>query len=272
MTTETCACRAFISKHTVGMCGAGKFMQRRKKSKTADCPRCGTFEDVPHAWTCPDNKGTQIWETYIIKLQEWMTSIDNDPNIQAAVLEHLKGWCSGPVINSHYTPHLQQVIHQQNLLGWQLFFEGWLLQDWVGIQQLYYIMIRSCWSGKRWVVSIINKMWNTAWDLWDHKNGLIHEQTNVNMTANEHNVNQRIPRTYFNHHHTSLPKEDHHLISSSLKQMLSKPIAYKSEWIRQWDITIARVHLLVRSQTQQMRRSLYNWLHNHHVQTSAQGV
>jgi hypothetical protein len=204
-----------------------------------------------------------MWETSINKLQEWMTSVDTDPNIQAAVLEHLRGWrSSNRVIPSQQALYLQQVIQQQNMLGWQLFFEGWLLQDWAGIQQLYYNMIKSRRTGKRWAVSIINKMWNIAWDLWEHRNGVLHDQPNATMTANEHIVNQRIRLTYGNHRQISLPKEDRHLLSLSLKQLLSKSLTYKSEWIRQWDHANARVRRRVRSQTQQMRRSLYNWLHS----------
>jgi hypothetical protein len=33
--------RVFISKHSVGMCGVGKFMKRWKEWDTDACPRCG---------------------------------------------------------------------------------------------------------------------------------------------------------------------------------------------------------------------------------------
>ncbi len=40
--------RVFVSKHTCGMCGVGKFMKRWKLRKTSDCPRCGEHEDAQH--------------------------------------------------------------------------------------------------------------------------------------------------------------------------------------------------------------------------------
>lgn len=79
-------------------------------------------------------------------------SVDTGPNIQAAVFKHLKGRRSSTVISSHHAPNLQDAAQQKNLLGWQLFFEGWILQDWAGMQQPYYNMIKSCWSEKRWAI------------------------------------------------------------------------------------------------------------------------
>ena len=145
------------------MCGVGKFMQQWKEHNNIDCPRCGAFDDVPHVWLCPDNQATQIWENSINTLQEWIISIDTDPNIQAAVFKHLKGRCSSTVISSHHTPNLQDAVHQQNLLGRQLFFECWILQDWAGMQQPHYNMIKSCRSEKRWATSIINPANSHEW-------------------------------------------------------------------------------------------------------------
>jgi hypothetical protein len=57
----------FLSKHTTGMCGVGKFIVRWKERNNPDCPRCGAFED-PHVWKC---KG---WCTPAIWNKDWTNS------------------------------------------------------------------------------------------------------------------------------------------------------------------------------------------------------
>ena len=43
----------WTTKHTVGMCGVGKFMELWGKEDTAACPICGEFEDHLHVPRCP---------------------------------------------------------------------------------------------------------------------------------------------------------------------------------------------------------------------------
>ena len=44
----------WVSKHTTGMCGVGKFLKLWKQQSHDKCPRCGQVEDAKHVWTCPD--------------------------------------------------------------------------------------------------------------------------------------------------------------------------------------------------------------------------
>jgi hypothetical protein len=33
--------------------------------------------------------------------------------------------------------------------------------------------------GKRWAIALIQKLWDTAWDLWEQRNGILHEQEKI---------------------------------------------------------------------------------------------
>jgi hypothetical protein len=69
----------FISKHTVGMCGVGKFMHRWNGWESPSCPRCGEFEDTAHVWVCSGS--SDIWEKALQELNDWMFSVNADPDI-----------------------------------------------------------------------------------------------------------------------------------------------------------------------------------------------
>jgi len=52
----------FISKHTVGMCGVGKFLVQWKESDDPSCPRCGAFEDSSHICHCNGKGADTVWQ------------------------------------------------------------------------------------------------------------------------------------------------------------------------------------------------------------------
>ena len=51
---------------------------------------------------------------------------------------------------------------------------GFVATEWRQAQQEYYHRISSRRTGKRWVSALIRKLWDVAWDLWDHRNNQIH--------------------------------------------------------------------------------------------------
>ncbi len=69
---------------------------------------------------------------------------------------------------------LPAAIEAQSKIGWQALFEGWLACEWAAVQQSYYTWFCSQRTGRRWVSLLICKLWDTAWDLWEHRNGILH--------------------------------------------------------------------------------------------------
>jgi hypothetical protein len=57
--------------------------------------------------------------------------------------------------------------------------------DWAVLQQRYYDSIRSQKTGKRWVVASLKKLWAVAWDLWELRNGLLHDHKTSPNQAEE---------------------------------------------------------------------------------------
>jgi hypothetical protein len=42
--------------------------------------------------------------------------------------------------------------------------------EWAGVQEAHFIWLSCRNTGKRWATSLIVKLWEVAWDLWDHRN------------------------------------------------------------------------------------------------------
>lgn len=90
MNESRCSRRVFISKHSSGMCGVGKFMKRWKIRQDDSCPRCGSPEDSAHVWTCKGEGANEVWEKALIDLEGWFNQKHTDPDLQHAIISHLQ--------------------------------------------------------------------------------------------------------------------------------------------------------------------------------------
>ncbi len=118
-------------------------------------------------------------EKSLESLAEWMDSVDTDPDISKAILHYLNSWRSNSSSDYNVPFWLRDTIKQQADIGWNLFLEGWIAKEWELVQQAYYQLIQSRRTGKRWLISIIKKLWQVAWDMWDHQNQILHEEENA---------------------------------------------------------------------------------------------
>jgi hypothetical protein len=63
---------------------------------------------------------------------------------------------------------IQQEFLDQSTLGWRNFLEGFLHKSWQETQGIYFARIGSARSPKCWTIALIQKLWEVAWDMWEH--------------------------------------------------------------------------------------------------------
>ena len=112
-----------MSKHTAGICDVGKFMHLWKQHSSATCPRCREFEDATHVWQCKGANAEEVWKRAISALENWMESVQTDPEVQAVIVAQLNSWRSGSEDTYTVPFHLQPAIQQQNDMGWNNFWK-----------------------------------------------------------------------------------------------------------------------------------------------------
>jgi len=54
---------------------------------------------------------------------------------------------------------------QQADIGIDLIVEGWAVIEWEEAQQAYYRHLNSRKSGGQWMTSLLQKLWQIAWDM-----------------------------------------------------------------------------------------------------------
>jgi hypothetical protein len=56
------------------------------------------------------------------------------------------------------------------------FWKAGPLLGWSEVQHRYYEFLDSRRTGLRWLTALIQKLWDVAWDMWDHRNRVLHDQ------------------------------------------------------------------------------------------------
>jgi hypothetical protein len=255
----TLARHTFVIKASVGMCGVGKFLKRWKQSSSSACPRClAPVEDINHVWKCQHPDVKALWTTTLIKLSSWLEDQYTDPALKDGFLLYLDSWRSDlplPPAPLEFTGLFQS----QTAIGWNL-LEGWLSASWADIQQEYLSSIRSRRSGRRWLIALIKKLWDVSWDLWDHRNGIVHRSAQQLQSADLIQLDCCVTHAYQDLLQCTSSRAKRHLTFLPLRNILAKDVRYKTVWLRQAITVVNQSHLGACQSLLQMRRCLEAWL------------
>jgi hypothetical protein len=163
----------------------------------------------------------------IASIELKLRQLNTDPTLRHIILHYLFGWKSG--VPCTYVPpqNLMAALQERNRIGWHQFFEGWLSPQWLEAQQRYYSTTKSSKTGRRWVTALIQKSWDTAWDLWEHWNEVLHEQENQVTRSMGMHLNFRVTRVFFYLCSRPLRANDSHLIKLPLSKLLERSVQYK---------------------------------------------
>jgi hypothetical protein len=167
-----------------------------------------------------------------MNLERWLSTKETDPDIKHAIVSYLKTWKNGQPRAIPNPFPLQDTLHQQSVIGWWRFFEGWLVREWTNAQQAYYKIAESLRSGRRWTIELIKKLWNMAWGLWEHRNSILHKARNVVSDMASRLLNRQVSLAYNDLQSLLLPAHDRHLLSLKLHRLLKKDSMYKEVWLR----------------------------------------
>jgi len=170
--------RREFTKHASGFFGTGKMMKRWKKRETAECPRCGApVEDDTHILKCPQAAATDLWDKSLKDLREWLKKKGTEPQIREVILDSLSAWRDGrePTAFRDETCEIHRLYTMQDEIGWKAAINGCWAKGWKEAQELYYQSRGSEKTGRRWLSALITKLWQVAWDQWQHRNGILHD-------------------------------------------------------------------------------------------------
>jgi hypothetical protein len=249
----------WISKHVTGFCATGNNMLRRKVRTSAQCPRCTQDETPVHVWTCHGHDTNAIWDKSLKNLKSWLLENSTHPEMAKAIIEYLDSWRNDTTPTLYISQAwMRSVFDDQSLIGWRNMLEGFFTTSWQATQKIYFDRIGSARSPKRWTIALIQKMWEVAWNMWEHRNGILHdkEQSIILQSLND------TIRDEFRKGGQGLPKEARTLFSHGCSAVLNKSVEVRQQWVARVQLARSRA-VLAQSLGQTFgkeRQTMAKWL------------
>jgi hypothetical protein len=154
----------WITKRAAGDCGANAILFRRQQRQDDKCPFCGEQETVLHVYQCNQEFVQQKWDVLMKKFKTELKEVRTSPIIIDQLCLGLHTWR-----RNERQPDLE-LVQKQEKIGWNGILEGMLGVHWQECQEEYYIKISSKKHAMTWAQLVIRKLWNIAWELWQHRN------------------------------------------------------------------------------------------------------
>jgi hypothetical protein len=227
--------RRWVSKLSSGNLGTNAVLHKWGQKDTPNCRRCNKPENVKHTLQCQHASTASVWKATLEDLKTWLQEHHTDPSLIRVLIDNLTTWASS---NNHHQPRTE-LEKLQDSIGWEQLLYGRFDKSWQEIQDLYFKSLGKRNTGVRWLASIIAKMWDICWDLWQTRNHHEHEH---DMTILHEKVSQEV--------HIMLQKDQAifkgskylHLVSDNTKERLTTAsTAYKTQWMK--SVTAAQAFL-----------------------------
>ena len=115
----------------------------------------------------------------------------------------------------------------QDQIGWEAFLFGFWSLQWKGVHLQYLQSLQSKISLRRWISEIIQKFWQVAWDLWDHRNAALHRnEENGRRSRLREEITSEFAKGCI-----GLPREIQRLFTS-VDAVGSTPLVNQMMWVR----------------------------------------
>ena len=155
----------WLSKFCTGFCGTGKMLELYKYQKHSKCPRCNTNNDnTAHVIQCPNEQACIEWDKSVDSLEQWMKKNKMSPNLIHIIISNINTWKYKSPQNQILatTPILQEVIMEQDRLGWKAFLDGFWSTKWNQAQKEYLHEINSPKSSELLLSKAQRRIWQIA--------------------------------------------------------------------------------------------------------------
>ena len=111
-----------------------------KHQAHSSCPRCGQEEETTqHVLLCREQSATKTWDTALDNLNSWMTDNNSEPEMQDVIITSMKTWrdSSTTSFTEIDNRNIRHTLEEQNVIGWDNLFNGFISSQWKIIQRKY---------------------------------------------------------------------------------------------------------------------------------------
>jgi ribonuclease HI len=231
----------WLAKHASGHCPVGRMMKIRKHWEHSMCPRClQDNETTEHVLLCQDPRAAEHFTRLAKKLDLELVSMETAPEIRRTIIRKITNWRRRRRVTAQITNKYgeREASEHQDIIGWTNFMIGRMAPEWAAAQQSYFDWLGRRRTGKRWLVAITVKLLNLSWDMWDHRNKILHASLHpwklIEVSIADQQIDEEYDRGYIN-----LLRKDYKWLTQPLRTVKKLPIEDKLQWIE--SVRLARL-------------------------------
>ncbi len=175
------------------------------------------------------------------------------PDLRTAIISRLTTWKEQSVLQPplYNWPGVNDIVKKQDQLGWRAFLEGAVLHDWSAKQQEYYEWLQRKNTGKRWITTLIKKLWEISWNLWEHRNAELHNPESPAALREHARLDSLITQEYEDQ--VRISNKDRRWFRRPKEIIFTERTEYKQQWVESVSLARARYHRHRRTSTQAQR-------------------
>ena len=228
--------RKFVTKYVSGWLGQRRNLERWGYRNSNICQLCKAHEeDNLHIIKCKYPQSNKAWNDSIKGLSKWLLDQDTDPGISTVLPQLLQFWRQADTVEINiFHRDLHDVLEDQQKLGWQALFEGFISPRWKLRQESYWQRQGSLKSAEKWAGKLIRKLWDIPHQMWQNRNELVQQQKSLQYSPEMEAINNQI-FVEFDKGLDTLPAQWASLFSGTLTTLLQRNLGYKKRWIKTVD-------------------------------------
>jgi hypothetical protein len=239
--------KRWLLKHLTGFCAVGRVMKRRKEWDHDLCPLCLLpNETAPHVLFCTDHRARNQWIQSITKLEIALAKARTDPAIIKCIGQRLLALRFNNA--RRYSPNrgtteVRRALAEQDLIGWVPFLRGCISRKWEDAQDKWMVARATKWkrSSARWMQKLTVATWEVSWEMWDHRNSILHDPLHPWRQQELSDLNEQISRETLAYEESGFLPKDRRLFNHSAEHKIKNySVKQKRQWIRSIDMSRIR--------------------------------
>jgi len=211
--------KIWMTKWATGWLPTGGNMVKWKNWQTSLCPMCSsptTIESPEHLMRCHQADIVERIQQHCQQTEaEYAEQIANGYPVEAVNAALFQRQGNGLSTGT---------LHQQQI-GEKWTARGMVSLEWQ--KQGPTVTSTTKRKTRRWLQYLVQKYWETAWDIWNLRNEVVHK---ADVTRTNEVLYQQVQEEYHRGIHLLEPK-DHHWMTRPLPDLLKRSTAYPKNWL-----------------------------------------
>ena len=224
----------WTTKHFSGFEGTNYMLHKFGDRNSPTCPMCPEIERHTHIIQCQAPQAATTYKKLENNLANWLHDTTS-PGLTSAIIEIMDAHRNKrPIhIQELWPDEVREAVTTQSTLGERAFIEGCLHKHWESIQAQYLEQTQSRRSPRRWMRLLIQKIWMVSWDMWDARNGVVHDNPETQQQQIVAALEAEITDIH-NHgtRHQFLPQTAKDFFAVPLEDIIAKSDYQKRVWRR----------------------------------------